>query len=139
MPNKRSRKKNGPKFHCPQCNRRLWRVGGHKYFIFYQGKSEIQHGFGLTPKKASFLATQNPIWVDRDVWLEEFFCEGHGKIWMRLSRSEEGKITTRLARREDWKRTTSTPDPDTPNCSVSEFTYRMSRRSHPNLINRVYE
>lgn len=128
MPSKRHRRNQTHKFFCPCCSRRLWRVGGTKHFIFYQGKSPIQKSFNLSAKKASFLAAQSPVCVDRQVWLEEFFCEKDGKIWLRLSKSEAG-LECRPAIREDWTQTTSTIEPDRPNCSVSEFTYRMSRNS----------
>lgn len=133
MPNKRSRRKNTPKFYCPQCARRLWRVGGRKYFLFYEGTAEIQQGFKLPHKKAKFLAQQNPVCVNQNVWLEEFFCEADGNIWMHISRSQQGEISSRPAKREDWKRTSHTPNPDRPTCSVSDYTYRMSRRSSPSL------
>ncbi|MEM8778763.1 MAG: hypothetical protein AAGF26_07815 [Cyanobacteria bacterium P01_G01_bin.49] len=133
MPNKRSRRGKTPQVHCPQCGRRLWRIGGPKYYLFYEGASDIQHGFKLSHKKAKFLATQNPVCVNQNVWLEEFFCEEHGHIWIHMCRSDEGKISSRPAKREDWKRTSQTINPDRPTCSVSDFTYRMSRRASPHL------
>lgn len=131
MPNKRSRTKNIRKFYCPHCCRRLWRVGGQKYYLFYQGTTEIQKEFKLTHKKAEFLAKQNPVCVNQNVWLEEFFCEEHGKVWLYVSRSQQGEISTRPAKREDWERTSRPLNPDRPNCSVSDFTYRMSRGTSP--------
>lgn len=139
MPNKRSRRSQTSKFYCPQCSRRLWRVGGRKYYLFYHGASEIQSAFKLTHKKAKFLAQQNPVCVNQNLWLEEFFCEKDGKIWMHISRLDHGEIISRPAKREDWKRTSHTPNPDRPTCSVSEFSYKMSRRSDPNLSRRFFE
>lgn len=127
MPNKRSRRNKTQKFYCPHCLKRLWRSGKPKHYVYYQGKSEIQKGFNLTAKKAGFLAQQNQAWVDRSIWIEEFFCTEHGKIWMHLSQSQKGQFQTRLAIREDWQRVSGKPDPDFPHCGISEFTYRMSR------------
>lgn len=130
MANKR---KKTQKFYCPCCQRRLWRVGSPKHYLYYQGTQEIQQGFGLTAQKARFLSAQNEVWVDRQVWLEEFFCEEHGKMWLRLFRSEEGLLWAKPAERKDWQRVSRALDPDRPQCGVSEFTYRASRRSVPVL------
>ncbi len=139
MPNKRSRHKKSQKFYCPCCQRRLWRVGSPKHYIFYEGREEIQKGFKLPALTAALLAAQNNVWVDRQVWLEEFFCEEHGKMWMRLFPSPEGLLWAQLAKQEDWQKTIFTLNPDHPQCGVSEFTYRSSRRSHPNLNKKYYE
>ncbi|MEL4895931.1 hypothetical protein [Crocosphaera sp. Alani8] len=109
-------------------------MGGPKHFLFYEGTAEIQQGFKLPLKKAKFLAKQQPICVNQNVWLEEFFCERHGKMWLLISRSQQGEITSRPATREDWNRTSNTFNPDRPNCSVSDFTCRMSRGSSLRLI-----
>ncbi len=129
MANKRSRYKKTQKFYCPHCSQRMWRVGGPKYYLFYQGKIEMQKGFKLTAKKASFLASQKPVYVDTNIWLEEFFCENDGQIWMRLYRNENKTIIACLAKSEDWKRTTKTIDPERPHPSASEFTIKMSRNT----------
>ncbi len=139
MPNKRSRRKQTQKVYCPYCERRLWRVGGEKYHIFYADKTEIQKGMGLTHKKASFVAVQQGTTVDRQVWLEEFFCEEHGKMWLRLKKIDEKAFESKLATKEDWQRSTRTPNPEKPNPSVSEFTLRMSRRTNGQAFKRFYE
>jgi hypothetical protein len=133
MPGKRSRFKKKQMFSCPHCQQQLWRVGSPKYYLFYQGKAEIQKGFNLSAKNASFLANQQDTCVDLNVWLEEFFCETDGQIWMHLSQNEQKAIASRLATAEDWQRTTKTFDPDKPHSSVSEFTLRMSRGHYNNL------
>ena len=139
MPNKRSKRKS-QQFYCPYCQNRLWRPGFNKYCLFYQGKEEIQKGFQLTSKKAALVAQQQTVIVDRQVWLEDFLCENDGKIWLCLSNKEEGKnISYRLATEQDWEHTSHTPDPNRPNCSVSEFTYRMSRRPLFTDNKRIYE
>jgi hypothetical protein len=139
MSNKRRGRNQTQKYYCPHCQRRLWRVGGPKYYLFYDGKLEMQQGLKLSHKTASFLAAQSSTLLDRDIWLEEFFCEEDGKIWMHLSRASCGKLNAKPATREHWKRTTKTPDPERPSSTVSEFTYYMSRQTSPNLLHRVYD
>jgi hypothetical protein len=129
MSNKRSRRKQTQNFHCPFCENRLWRSGSSKYYLFSQGVSEIQRDFNLTHKKASFLATQSLTVVNQKTWIESFFCDRDGLVWMRLSKRDDGTIVAYVAKQEDWKKTTHTPHPDIPNPSVSEFSYRISRRA----------
>ena len=107
----------------------MWRIGHPKYFLFFQGISEIKKAFNLSRKKASFLAAQESALVDRNTWLEEFLCPEHGKVWMRVSKSVDGFLTVFPATDKDWKRTTRTINPNFPNPSVSEYSYRHSRRS----------
>lgn len=129
MSNKRRTRQQTHKFFCPFCQQRLWRSGGRKHYLYYQGKSEIQENLNITSKKASFIATYHPVYVDANVWLEEFFCQVDQKVWLRLSKTSDGLIHSRLATNTDWERAVHTPDPDLPNSTVSEFTYRMSRRA----------
>lgn len=139
MPNKRSKRKSQP-FNCPYCENRLWRSGFNKYYLFHHGKEEIQKGLQLTSKKATFVAQQNPVVVDRQIWLEDFDCEKDGKIWLCLCNKQEGGVISyRLATEQDWEHTSRTPDPNRPNCSVSEFTYRISRRPLSAWNRRLYE
>lgn len=104
-------------------------MGSPKYYLFYQGKMEMQKGLNLTSKKASFLANQRSTCVDNNIWIEEFFCENDGQIWMRLYRGEDKNIIACLAKAEDWKRTTKTIDPERYHPSASEFTLKMSRNT----------
>ncbi|AFY76788.1 hypothetical protein Ple7327_1401 [Pleurocapsa sp. PCC 7327] len=134
MSNKRKKRSQIQKFYCPCCQQRLWRLGGQKYYLFYQDISELKKNLGITRKKASFLATQNSAYVDRNAWLEEFFCEEHGTIWMRLSRQADGTLAAIPAKRSDWQSTTRTINPEIPNPSVSEFSYHMSRRASTQLV-----
>jgi hypothetical protein len=129
MSNKRSNRSKTPKFYCPYCDRRLWREGTGKHSLFFQGANEIQQQFGLTKKKASLLVGQSFVQVDRSTWLEEFFCQVDGKMWLKVSKDLDGTITTQVADQKHWKQSTNTIDPNKPNPSVSEFTYRMSRKS----------
>ncbi|MBE9166075.1 hypothetical protein IQ238_00520 [Pleurocapsales cyanobacterium LEGE 06147] len=128
MPNKRSKRKRVQHFFCPLCGMRLWRLGSTKYYLFYQNAAEIRQNLKISAKKASFLATQNSAYIDRNSWIEEFFCTEHGRIWLLLSRQSDGNIVYRPAKKEDWKQTNKTINPTKPNPSVSEFTYRMSRK-----------
>jgi hypothetical protein len=129
MPNKRSSRKKIHKFYCPKCETRLWRIGGPKYTLFCQGITEIQKGFNLSHKKASLLSIQEFSPINRNTWLEEFFCSKHGKIWMRITKLPNGLLTCFEATDKDWNRTTCTVDPNIPNSSVSEYTYYHSRRN----------
>lgn len=129
MANKRKSRQT-PKFNCPHCQQRLWRLGSLKYHLFYQELSEIRKHLGLTRKNASFWAAQNKGYIDNNCWLEEFFCEEDGKMWLRVSQKADGTLVSCPATRNDWNRTFYTIDPDCPNPSVSEFTYRMSRGHH---------
>ena len=128
MPNKRSRKYKKPKFYCPDCQRRLWRTGSPKHYIYYQEISDIQKNLNISRKKASFLKTQNTTYLDRSSWIEDFFCEQHGKMWLKISCKAERPMEVSLASEDDWKNTTGTINPNFPNPSVSEFTYFMSRK-----------
>lgn len=127
MPNKRRKRAHIQKFSCPYCESRLWRLGGQKHFLYYSNVSEMLRNLDITRKRATLLATQG-IYIDRHTWLEEFFCGEHGKMWLRLHKDEEGALSSKLASDEDWRSSTGTLDPNVPNPSVSEFTYRMSRR-----------
>ena len=127
MPNKRSKRAHIQKFCCPYCESRLWRLGGQRHYLYYSNAAEILTNLDVSRKKAALIAAQGA-YIDRLKWIEEFFCEDHGKLWLRLHQNEEGLISSKLAGDEDWKSSTGTIDPSTPNPSVSEFTYRMSRR-----------
>lgn len=129
MSKKRSNRSKTPKFYCPYCDRRLWRQGTGKHSLYFQGVAEVQSQFNLTKKKASMLVGQNSVQVDRSTWLEEFFCEVDGKMWLKVSKDLDGRMTTAVAEEKHWKQSTRTIDPNKPNPSVSEFTYRMSRKS----------
>ncbi len=129
MANKRSKRNQSAKFYCPYCGDRLWRLGTGKHHLYFQGISEIQQQFNLTRKKASLLAGQNPVQTDRATWLEEFMCRSDGKFWLYLSKQKDGSFVTKIADDSHWKRSSKTIDPNHPNPSVSEFTYRMSRKS----------
>ncbi len=128
MANKRSKRKKIQHFLCPFCQIRLWRLGSPKYYSFYQNAAEIRRNLKISNKKASFLAAQNSAYLDPNSWIEEFFCNEHGRMWLLISRQSDENILYRLARREDWERTNKTIDTTKPNPSVSEFTYRMSRK-----------
>jgi len=132
MPGKRSKRKKVQHFCCPYCDRRLWRLGSPKHFLYYTEASEIQQNVNVSHKNAMFLANRGT-YVDTNSWIEEFFCGEHGKLWLKLTRNNDGKLTATLATSKNWQQTTHTIDPDNPNPSVSEFTYRMSRHQGKKL------
>lgn len=84
MVNKRSNRKNVQHFYCPYCDRRLWRVGSLKRFIFYLDAAQIQQNLNISRKSAVSLANKGAC-VDRNSWLEEFFCEEDGNLWMKVT------------------------------------------------------
>ncbi len=128
MPGKRSQHKNVQRFCCPYCECRLWRMANPKHFLFYLEASEIQQNVEMSRKSAMLLATKGT-YIDSNSWIEDFFCGAHGKLWMKVTRKSDGKLVTALATSKDWQQTTRTIQPDIPNPSVSEFTYRLSRQA----------
>lgn len=133
MPGKRSKYKNAQQFRCVYCDRRLWRLGSPKHFLYYLGASEIQQNVNMPHKSAAFLANKGA-YVDRNSWIEEFFCGDHGKLWLKVTKKTCGSIVTTLPSCKDWQQTTHTIRPDAPNPSVSEFTYRMSRQATTKVV-----
>jgi hypothetical protein len=131
MPNKRKSRGKSSKFYCPYCQTRLWRMGHQKYYLVSQNLDDIKKDFNLTRKKASLLAAQQPHPVNLNIWIEDFFCPGHGeKIWLRICKNPDQSLSVTEAGEADWKRTSRTIDPDRPNPSVSDYTYRHSRRNN---------
>ncbi|PSO49194.1 MAG: hypothetical protein BRC33_07590 [Cyanobacteria bacterium SW_9_44_58] len=126
MPNKRSRYKKTPKFYCPYCGERLWRFGSEKHRVFYEGAANIKKHLGISSKKAKFLAMKGE-YLDTSSWLEELFCSEHSKMWMLVSKQKDGTYQAILAEPNHWKQGTKLIDPNHPNPSVSEYTYRSSR------------
>ena len=127
MPGKRSNRKCVQRFYCPYCDRRLWRLGSPKHFVFYLDAGEIQRNVSVSRKNAVVLASKGE-YVDNNSWIEEFFCAEHGKLWMKVVKKDEGKLVATLAMSNDWQQTTRTILADGRNPSVSEFSYRMSRQ-----------
>lgn len=62
------------KFSCPFCQQRLWRLGSKPSFLF--------EGTNLKSNNA---------------WLEDFFCEEHGRIQMRLTKTTDLTLKAELA------------------------------------------
>jgi hypothetical protein len=136
MSNKRSKRKRTQKFFCSYCEQQLWRLGSPKHHLFYKEVPDIKRNLNISHKSAVFLATKGA-YTDRSSWIEEFFCREHGKLWMLVRRKPDGILDAVPAGADHWKSTTKTIDPDLPNPSVSEFSYRMSRRSGVELVGRV--
>ncbi len=129
MPNKRSRRGKVHHFSCPYCQQRLWRVGSDKYYLFYKNIADLRRNLQLTKKKASLLQGQYSTFVDKNRWIEEFFCAEHGQLWLLIARQPDGNFTQALATEQHWQKTSKTIDPNTSNPSISEYSYRMSRSS----------
>lgn len=135
MPNKRSKRKTTQKFFCVHCQQRLWRLSSTKHFLFYKEVADIKHHLGVSRKNAMLLAAKGAC-VNSNTWLEEFFCGEHGKMWLLVSKKPDGQLSTTPATGEHWQHTTGTIDPNLPNPTVSEFSYYMSRRTHPHLVGK---
>ncbi|AGY60385.1 hypothetical protein [Gloeobacter kilaueensis] len=129
MARKRNRSLNRVEVNCPFCTSRLWRGCGQKHFIFSSNAEQTRELTGLTRKKAVLLHSHTATWVDRSRWIESFFCTDHGQVWIICTRNSDGQVTGETAPPRLWQQTTGTLDPSRPNPSVSEFTYRMSRRT----------
>lgn len=128
MSNKRSKRKRTQKFFCNYCGQQLWRLGSPKHHLFYKEIPDLKRNLNISHKSAVFLATKG-VYVDHSSWIEEFFCEDHGKLWMLVRKKPDGTLDAIPATGNHWKCTTKTIDPDLPNPSVSEFSYRISRRA----------
>jgi hypothetical protein len=137
MPNKRSKRKTKGYFFCCFCNQQMLRLGSPKHQIYYTEASEIKQHLGVSLKTASLLAAQGEL-ISGNIWIEEFFCEEHGRMWMVVTKKEDVLFANILASQGDWGRTTKTTNPNIPNPSVSEYSYRMSRRSNNRLTKNLY-
>ncbi|WP_218079551.1 hypothetical protein [Anthocerotibacter panamensis] len=130
MSGKRSNRSKTPRFACPECHNRLWRLNSPRHHLFYDGAEEIAQNTQCSHHKARLLASRGT-YIDQRRWLEEFFCEAHGRMWLRITLDDSGQIQSTVPTPGDWKRTTGTIHPDISNPSVSEYTRRMSRRATP--------
>jgi hypothetical protein len=128
MPGKRSNRNKIHNFLCPSCQCRLWRLGNTKHHLFYTGANEIKQNLQISSKKAGMLSVQGD-YVDPSKWIEEFFCQSHGKMWLLVSKNTNDCLVSRLATPADWQRSTGTRQPELSNPTVSEYTQRMSRRA----------
>jgi hypothetical protein len=66
------RKKTPQKFHCPFCQKCIWRLGSAKYYCLLFSGERVR--------------------INYNCWLEEFYCEEHGKLWMRITKKSERKL-----------------------------------------------
>ncbi len=87
MSNKRCKRKENQQFYCLHCERRLWRLGSSKHFLFYTNESEIEQNIDTARQNPMFLATKGSYIYDNS-WIEEFLCGEHGKMWMLVFNSE---------------------------------------------------
>lgn len=79
--------KTNQKFYCPYCQQRLWRLGSSKYYLLSQRRAASQ-----SSRLSDFSASQNFVCANRSFWLEEFYCEEHGELWMLLSKAFDGRF-----------------------------------------------
>ena len=106
----------------------MWRIGSPKHYLYYQETSEVQKQLNIPRKKAGLLIAEHKTYLDRNVWIEDFVCEQHGKMWLKIHRKTDRSFGVSLASEVDWRKTTGTIDPNRSNPSVSEFSCSMSRR-----------
>jgi hypothetical protein len=139
MAERRNRRRKRVLTYCSVCAARLWRINSDRHYLFANSSAEIRQLSGMTRKKAAMFTQQSNTFVDRHRWLEEFFCTDHGPLWLLLEQDADGSINTSVPDPKIWEQTTGTIDPRKPNPSVSEFTFRMSRRAAPNLGQRYYD
>jgi hypothetical protein len=135
MPGKRSNRSKIEQFFCPYCEKRLWRLGGSKHYLFFANVSNTQQSL-QNPSKPTREALEKGARIDPNQWIEEFFCGEHSKLWMLVCRTTHNRLTAVLASETDWQRSTGTPPIGFPNPSVSEFSIRMSRRADVRLRHR---
>jgi hypothetical protein len=135
MPGKRSNRNKIEKFFCPYCEKRLWRLGGPKHYLFLASVNNTRKN-SQPPSKPPRVALEKSDCIDPNQWIEEFFCDEHSKLWMLVYRTTHNRLTAALASKTDWQRSTGTPSLDFDNPSVSEFSIRMSRRADVRLRRR---
>jgi hypothetical protein len=137
MAERRNRRRKRVVADCPTCEERLWRVNSERHYLFASGARQMQELSGLTRKKAVLLNCQTHTFVDRRQWLEEFYCNEHGHMWLLLKQDDEGFVSATIPDGNIWSQTTGTIDPRKPNPSVSEFTFRMSRGASLGLAHQM--
>jgi hypothetical protein len=135
MPGKRSNRSKIEQFFCPYCEKRLWRLGGSKHYLFLANVSNTPQSSQNSSKSPREVLEEDAR-IDPDQWIEEFFCGEHSKLWMLVCRTTDNRLIAVLASKADWQRSTRTPCIDFPNPSVSEFSIRMSRRADVRLRRR---
>ncbi|AGY56696.1 hypothetical protein [Gloeobacter kilaueensis] len=134
MPGKRSHYKRRFAPQCPDCELQVYRLNSTRHSIYIEGAEAIARALSIPYKRALLIASQGPI-VDRNQWLEEFYCPMHGRVWLQVVRERSsGQIRAQLPDAALWKRSIGTLDPNHPNPSVSEFTLSNSRSPQPNLL-----
>lgn len=97
MLKKHSNRKNIQRFYCPYCDRRLWRLDSSKRSISYLDAAQIQQILNISRQSAVSLATKGAC-VDHNFWLEKFFCEEHGKLWMKVTMNNGSVVEANFIR-----------------------------------------
>lgn len=86
------KEKTTQKFYCLYCQQRLWRLGSSKYYLLSLSNAESYSSRPRDRQQTSLSASQNVISTNRSYWLEEFYCEEHGKLWTWLSKASDGTL-----------------------------------------------
>ncbi len=114
MSNKRCKRKKNQQFYCIHCERRLWRLGSPKHFLFYTNESEIGLNLNTSCCHTMCLAAKGS-YIYHNSWIEEFLCGEHGKMWVLVCKKANATILAVPAKSHDWECSTATIHPNTPN------------------------
>ncbi len=123
MPRRRShyRKNYAVPLVCPHCRAALSRLSGQRYRIH----TELEFVRKATQQKHTPSQCPSPL-LEPNLWMEEFYCAHHGRIWMVVERVEDGKLSIRLPTAQCWKRAVGAHELEHNPC-VGEFTWLQSR------------
>ncbi|WP_218081277.1 hypothetical protein [Anthocerotibacter panamensis] len=67
-------------------------------------------------------------YVDHSRWVEAFFCAEHGTMWLMVLKDRgTGQCEVRVPTDREWEDVAGLIDPNRPNPSVSEYSWRSSR------------
>lgn len=112
---KLSEHQNVQRFCCPYCERRLWSLGSPERFLYYSGGAEIRQNVNMLHKSAIFMdntsaCAESNSWTEEFLWIEEFLCGDHGKLWMKVNRKTCDTVVATIASQTRW----ATNDPLNP-------------------------
>ncbi len=79
----RSKGKKLQQFCCICCGRRLWPLGRSKQYLAY--REELEQHSNSSSENIDFLSSKGTC-IDHNLWVEEFFCGEHGKMWLLVSK-----------------------------------------------------
>lgn len=105
MSSRGSRQQKTQRFNCPHCGERLWRVDGQKHYLVHTGAAENQENLDSSTTTANDVGSSGSF-LDKNTWIEEFFCGEHGQIWLLVQRHKDGSLNSALAESPDWRKAT---------------------------------